>query len=712
MFRSLIFLLLCFLNLFANSQKFELLADDVVSENGIVTANNNVVVYSQTYLITADRAIYNQKTEIIELFGNVNMMKGISEISRSNYAKINLKDKSSNFQSLFMMNKELEVWIKSDESGSDDEYYHTKNAVVSSCNVSNPDWSITSTSAKLNKSSKFLHMYNPVFRLGNVPVFYLPYFGFSTDKTRRSGLLPPEFGYKRAEGIYYKQPIYFAPYNQWDFQIDPQTRVLRGSGAYSTLRFVDSAYSKGEINFGFFADKDSYIQRQIKHNSNNKELKNKIHKGFELNYDRNRIIKGLFDSSLQENLWIDFTYLNDIDYLNLRRKDSDFDSLVTSNLNYFLSSDNNYFGIYANYYIDTEKIGSKNENKDTLQEIPTLQYHKFIDSFWFPNILYSIDLQSHKYHRKVGVSANQYELSIPISFHIPIFDDYLTFSFYENLYATHIDYNNKFTMQPNLKQDKSSDYIYNYHKFGIHSDIVKPYNSFYHTINYGLDYTISGYSKGRLSDEFIYDENGIAYENFLSRNDKKNEVAGYLTQYFYTSNGDKFLRHNISQSYFTDDNQYGVFKNVISFYPFSNLSLYNKFELSKLNKSKIVQSGLIYSNSYFSTNLWHTLKRKSDTQKDSYFSSSANINLPRYYKFLGAWQYDIERDYTKMWKIGLTRNKKCWNYGFVYQRDIEPITTKTGSATKRTEGFYFNVDFYPMGGIHYDFSIKKDPLAN
>ena len=48
-------------------QNFELLADDVKRDNGIVTANKNVLVYSQDYLISADRAVYDQRKEILEL---------------------------------------------------------------------------------------------------------------------------------------------------------------------------------------------------------------------------------------------------------------------------------------------------------------------------------------------------------------------------------------------------------------------------------------------------------------------------------------------------------------------------------------------------------------------------------------------------------------------------------------------------------------------
>ena len=122
--RKILFLVpVCILNLSAAVQDVQLLADDVKQDKGIVTANKNVVVYSQDYLVTADCAVYDQNNSIIELFGNVNMMKGKSEVSRSNYAKLDLKNNDTAFESLFMMHKDMEVWMRSDESSSVSEYY-------------------------------------------------------------------------------------------------------------------------------------------------------------------------------------------------------------------------------------------------------------------------------------------------------------------------------------------------------------------------------------------------------------------------------------------------------------------------------------------------------------------------------------------------------------------------------------------------------------
>ena len=709
--RKILFLIpVCVFSLSAAVQDVQLLADDVKQDKGIVTANKNVVVYSQEYLVTADCAVYDQNNSVIELFGNVNMMKGKDEVSRSNYAKLNLKNNNAAFESLFMMNKDMEVWMRSDESSSDSEYYRVRKAMVSSCNVQDPDWSITSSSAMLNKQSKFLHLFNPVFRIANVPVFYLPYFGFSTDTTRRTGLLPPELGYGKSEGFYYKQPVYFAPYNQWDLEFDPQIRTNRGAGIYGAFRFTDSPDSRGEISFGSFTDKNSYRAKQKSETSNRAELKNKTHKGVGLKYERDKLIKYLSEADLQEGMWIDATKLNDIDYLNLKGRDDDYDSLVTSKFNYFIANDDHYFGAYAKYYIDTEKIGSKNENKDTLQELPSLQYHKFTDDIVLPNILYSLDLQSHRYDRKIGVRATQYEFTLPASVHVPLFDDSLTFSFYEYLYASRINYENKINSFDDKREDKHTNFVNNYHKFALHTDLAKAYESFYHTLNFGAEYLLPGYRKGNLDDEFIYDKDLNEYENFLAQDQSKEEVSGYLTQYFFNGSGRKFVKHSISQGYYTKDDEYSNLKNAIYLYPFENFSLYNKLEYSHKDRElKKVQNGLYYTHDLFWINMLHTMKKsdslaKNSVTKDSYFTSSAGVKLPHKYSLIGGWQYDVERSYTKSWRVGVLHQRKCWNYGLIYQHDVEPTTTTNGSASTKKSGIYFTINFYPMGGLHYDFS--------
>lgn len=729
---------------YAGVQKVELIAEDVSKKGEIVEAKGDVVIYSQDYFITADRALYDEKGEVIELFGNVNAMKGKNEVSRGNYLKIDLKNSVENSAENFLMDTDAEIWMQNDSSCSDKKYYKTKGSIVSSCNVSDPDWQIKYTSGMLNKESKFLHLFNPRFYLGGYPVLYLPYFGFPTDDTRRTGLLIPEAGYIKKEGFYYKQPIYFAPYDSWDLQLDPQIRTRRGSGIYATFRFKDSPYSYGEIRGGLF---NNHTRNQAR-----LELKNEKHHGFEVEYERSKLAKYLIDGNFKENLWIDFTRLNDLEYYDLVDKggvgNSSDNSLVTSRLNYYLTTDNHYFGTYARYYIDTSKLNSGNvfKDNDTVQEIPTLHYHKFIDSLFVPNLLYSFDIKAHNYTRKEGAEVIHYEANLPVKFTTPLLGDYLNFTFTENFYLSHLDWSGNYIYKNGeFRDDSTSTYLNNYHLLSLSSDLAKAYDSFYHTMALGVDYLIPGLQKGGIEERVLkkykydYDRSigrardnrllnladNLYYEdNFISElNDEftRENMAFKFTQYFYDQNGRKFIRHAVKQRYDLESSEFATLDHRIDFYLKNGLNFGNRFEYShKFDSFDKVQSYIRYANSSFSTSLTHSYEYeklsedRSKYSKDNYAILNASINLPNYYKLFGALEYDMNLEYNKMWRLGLTHNKKCWNYTLVYQEDIEPKNTsnKEYVKAKKQQGIYLFVNFYPFGGIGYDYSHDKEYLGN
>ncbi|CZE48910.1 putative periplasmic protein [Campylobacter geochelonis] len=732
--------LFCAAALHASTQDVELLADNVSKNGDVVNAEGNVIMYSKEYLITANKAVYDQKNEIVEFFGNVNSLRGLNETSRTNYLRLNLKSKEDFATENFIMDKEAEIWMQNNESCSDDGYYRTKGSVVSSCNIQDPDWRIKYSSGKLNKETKFLHLYNPVFYAGDVPVFYLPYFGFPTDKTRRSGLLIPEIGYMKNEGVYYKQPIYLAPYESWDLQFDPQVRSRRGFGIYTTFRFADSPYSYGEIRGGIF---DNFKRAQEK-----LEYKNEKHHGIEFEYDRSKLAKYLIDGDFKEQLWIDFKKVNDVEYFDLKEKgglSDDDDSLVASRLNYYLTTDEHYFGLYSRYYIDTDKLNKKNtfRNDDTIQELPTLQYHKFSNSLFLDNLIYSVDTKYHNYTRSVGTEASQYELNIPLSFSLPLFNDYLNLKFSENLYATHIDYRDNFLYRNGgLSSDDSANYVNHYHRISLSTDLAKAYDSFYHTVNFELDYIVPGYQSGdinsRLFKEYQYDYdkergrvnqnrlNDIAsnlyYEdNFLGELGKdytQRNFGAKFTEYIYDENGRKFIRHSVRQRYDFEDEELGDLTHRLDLYFKNGFSIGNRFEYSHENHEfEKIQTYARYADTKFSASINHTyenVKRATDRyDKDNYTILNASVNLPNFYKVFGSWEYDWEREYNKMWRLGVTHNRRCWNYTFVYQEDIEPRTSSSLSyeKAKKEQGFYFFVNFYPFGGVSYDFSKDKEYKA-
>lgn len=680
-FKFLLLLLCGSINFLQASEDVEVLAKNVVKNGDIVHAKDEVVLYSQKYVITADEAFYNTTNGDIELIGNITILEGTEYASKSGKASINLRKDIGAMSPFFTYIQENDLWMKCEEGSFNSDFYFSSKAITSTCNVQNPDWKIGFSTGEYNKQSKFMHLYNTLFYIQDVPIFYLPYFSFSTDNTRRSGLLRPKYGIGKDEGLFYLQPIYIAPYKNWDLQFDPQIRTQRGYGLNTTFRFVDSSYSQGEFSFGQFREYEAYAEEN--------NLKNDKHNGYSLYYDRSNLFSNINNEATEDGLIIDFQYLNDIDYLNtLDGEDSSYNKLVTSKLNYYYSWDKDYFGLYAKYYIDTDKIS----NETTLQELPSAQYHRFLDTFLLDNTYYSIDYKSTNYTRDEGSNAFQNEILAPFSIHFPLFGDYLKFKFTESFYITRVDYGNA-SLTNNFGQ-----YSKNYHTFSLYTDLSKPYDDFFHTMYLGVNYILPGLSKRKGH-----------FESYIPINEEEESFNLDLVQYFYDSEGDKRISHTLRQAFNLSDYKYkyGDLENTLRVYFANGVTLSSIINYShQYSKTTKVQTAINWKHDYYTFALTHTHENEKNAEKTNFLSIDFSTNYMKNYNFFAGLDYDIKDDFFKSWSIGWKFDRKCWDYILTYREDRTPKLTSSGTDVVNKRGIYLTFTLAQIGAVNYDF-IKE-----
>lgn len=660
------------------SDNVEVLAKNVTKNGDIVHAKDEVVLYSQQYVITADEAFYNTINGDLELLGNITILDGIEFSSLSGKAEMNLNDNTGRMVPFFTYMADNDLWMQCREGLFDPQSYIGKKAITSSCDVQDPDWKMSFTTGRYDKQSKFLHLYNTLFYIKDVPIFYLPYFSFSTDKTRRSGLLRPKYGLSKDEGFYYLQPIYIAMQDNWDLEFDPQIRTKRGQGVNTIFRFADSAYSKGEITFGEFKEKNTYAEEN--------KLKNKTHVGYGLYYDRSNLFSNIEDETTQDGLRIDFQYLNDIDYLNtLDNSDISYDKLITSRLNYYYKRDKDYFGIYSKYYIDTSKVS----NDTTLQELPTIQYHRFVDSLYLDNLYYSLDYKSTNYTREEGTNAFFNELNVPVTIYFPLFSDYLHFKFSENFYFARADYSHADLLST------YGQYSKNYHSFTLYTDLAKSYNDFFHTLYFGAEYILPGSSQRK----------GV-FESYIPTTADEESLNLNLVQYFYDNEGEKRLSHTLRQSlYFSDYKyKYGDLENTVKIYLDNGLSISNILNYShQYAKASKVQTSLTWNLDRYTLSFIHTYESKYGKESTDFYTFSASTKYFAYYNFFAGVDYDIKDDFFKSWQIGWKYDRKCWSYILTYKEERTPKLTSSGSDVVNKRGIYLLFNIAQIGSVNYDF---------
>ncbi|HIP46716.1 MAG TPA: LPS-assembly protein LptD, partial [Campylobacterales bacterium] len=295
------------------TKEFELLAGSIASVDNIIDAREDVMIYSKEYSFRADRARYDKASGDLELFGHVDIMLHGKVITYIEQTTFNLKSKTFKGENLFSYDTDSKIWFNSKSTESIEKEYILHNTTLSSCQRQDPDWKITFTKGIYNGDKEYISIYNPTFYAANVPLLYLPWFGFTTNKNRESGFLKPIIGFENSENLFFVQPYYIANEDNWDLELDPQIRLNRGVGLYSTFRFVDSNHSKGEVNLGVFREKEEYYDKN--------NLENRIHFGLELRYENSSLLtSALKNPNYHDGLLVDIAYLNDVDYINLDHK--------------------------------------------------------------------------------------------------------------------------------------------------------------------------------------------------------------------------------------------------------------------------------------------------------------------------------------------------------------------------------------------------------
>jgi LPS-assembly protein len=668
------------------SDRYIMYALNVESLGDKVYANGSVVIYHDGSVYRAKSAVYDRKTKLLKLLDDVTVIQKKSIVKSKNIdIKVGLD--GINSDKFFIFDSSSGLWLRGSKyfnKGKDIQII--KNSEISSCDVQNPDWKILFSKAKYNKNIEFISLYKPTFYFKGKPIFGLPFFAFPTVRKRTSGLLRPQFGLKVDSGFIYMQPYFYAPKKNWDIEITPQIRTKRGEGLYSTLLFVDTPYSKGKLTFGSFYDKKGFYH--------SKNLKNSSHYGFDFLYKSTKVFDKYYKSSSEDGLWIDFHYLNDIDYENLKDINiKSLNKLVTSRFNYFFKRDRDYIGVYGKYFIDTDK----DDNSNTLQELPTFQYHKFTTTLPLKNLIYSIDCKAKNNYRKDGLNATMYEVNFPLKLDLPLLSNYLNFSISENLYYSKIKYANRANVNIG-----DVTYFSNYHKFILNSDLTKQYKDFIHNIQLEASLQVPSFEDktGDIAD-------------FISINKEEKNLKLSANQYFYNYKNFNTLTIRTNQMVYLkrDNEKYGDIFNEIIYNYSKTFSVHENVDFSsRYNKIKKIQSTLNYRDDFYNFSLSHTHQNVPNEKKINYLTTSLKLNLLNGYELESSLDYDIKRKITRSWSTKLYKDNGCWNYSIKYKESIIPIFTSAGVQSYKNKGLYFLVNFANIGGISYEYT--RDDISS
>lgn len=670
--------------LYANqeSQKIEVLAKEMESTQTTVYATGGVLVYFKDSVIKADRATYDRESNLLTVDGNIEMIEHEGNKHKSRHIEINTQSNEVVFDELFLMSKN-DVWLMSDNAKKKEGNYTLGSSMISSCNITDPLWKIAFERSIYDSETKEMKLYDAKVYFWDTPILYTPYLSFNTDKKRSSGLLFPLFGYSEDEGFIYEQPIFWNISPSMDMEFNPQIRTERSEGIYSTFRFVDSAYSSGKIRAGYFRDSVAY-QKRVGNTDRD-------HYGFEFYYDASRFLSESTLNGLDDGLYINTILLNDIDYINLQKtRLSSFgrNPLQESRLNYFVSGEEFYTGINAKYFIDTRE----ENNDDTLQVLPSVQLHKYLDHFLWNNLTYNVDMQFNNFYRKKGVRLKQAEAKIPLDYTASFFDDYLSFSLGEQFYYS------KFFFGNGDHTVDQFEYYSNIHKAKLFTDLTKRYDTFIHVMQPALEYIKPG---NEQQSPVVFEALDDEQKKLFAVGLPEEHYAFSLSHYFCDEAMQLRFFQRLSQQYYLNRSTiWGDLSNEMH-YRWSNWQIYNDIVYShEFGKVRESLSRISLIKQEFGLTLGHIYKQLLPDEK-TLFVPSNDINVNFHYqvnpkiKINGALIYDIEETSDRQWSIGGSYAVDCWSMDLGLLQDIRPLP----SGFRTETSVYLQLNFIPFASI-------------
>lgn len=708
MYKILLALLIGFTSIaYANDdEKVEIFATKMTTEDNIIHATGDVAVTYMNYYLTSSRAVYNKTTGDLELFDNVRANQNGEYKILGNYAKLNIIKKERNFKPFYMLEEESKVWISADNGIIVDKDLDISSGVVSGCNPSDPLWKMEFTSSDYNLDSKWLNLYNTRFYIYDIPVFYTPWFGYPLDKTRRTGLLRPTVGYSSDEGLLYQQSLYIAEDDWWDLEFTPQIRTTRGKGIYSTFRFTDSSVSKGEFTLGYFKENNNYFTKN--------QLANQHHRGFNFKYENSDFLNQWTGLNLdgQSGLYIDAGDMNDVDYINLAANNTlniATTTQVLSRMNMFYNNEDDYFGAYFKYYQDL----TKSTNADTIQQLPTLHYHHYLETLFDDHVLYNLDIQSNNIHREVNKKTTQTNINIPVSIHTSLFDEYLDLTFSTNLYMQHSAFSGS-EVTPTTDEYENGYIAKNDNKIDLSTQLTKGYDEFSHVISLGTSYSFDGaetsngfYSYNKEYCSIAANANTSRCE-FYNITEAQRESQVYFSQYIYDALGTQIVYHRLAQSVVYDNGKtFGDLENELEYRISDSINLYNNVFYNHDEKqfSKIYSS-ISYNDNGFNLSLSHLYR---DTFLDvspsvtynqahtSYLTTAIKYAYNSHYSYNASYSYDTKDSLAARRKeFGFLYTKRCWDFGIRYVEDLRPVLKSDGIGSMPERYIYFTINLKPF----------------
>ena len=238
----------------SSSEPITIIANYKEKIKELVFARGSVEIHYKDLKLYADRAELNTETKDVYAEGNV-LIQMPEEVVSAEEIRMNLDSLQGNIKKGFGMIQPTIFYEAEDIERKDANVYSFRKPKITSCTQPVPRWKLSSSRAKFKKGD-YIDMWNAVFSIKKIPVFYLPYMRYPLDEERSTGFLMPKLGYSGSKGFSYSQVFYWAMKRNMDATLNFDYYSARGLGGGLEYRYLFTRSIGGQLNLYYFNFKD------------------------------------------------------------------------------------------------------------------------------------------------------------------------------------------------------------------------------------------------------------------------------------------------------------------------------------------------------------------------------------------------------------------------------------------------------------------------
>jgi LPS-assembly protein len=255
-----------------SSEEITIIANYWEKNGDLISATGNVEVHYQNITLMADGAEVDVETKDVYAWGSVSISSPDETVS-CDEIRFNLDSSQGELKNVFGLIQPTILYQADSIDRKSEDLFGLEKAKFTTCAQPVPRWQFSCSRANFKKDD-YVEMWNAVFRIKKIPVFYLPYIRYPLDRERATGFLMPQAGYSGVKGTFYSQSFYWAVKRNMDATFNLDYFSNRGLGGGLEYRYLFSEGTGGLLNLYYFqfnnrapveSPENAYIVR-VKHN--------------------------------------------------------------------------------------------------------------------------------------------------------------------------------------------------------------------------------------------------------------------------------------------------------------------------------------------------------------------------------------------------------------------------------------------------------------